>query len=114
HKGTKVPRRADRSGYNPFVEPVPGKAPESRAVRIARHVLRRIAFYPFLIASLLVFPAWIPWMILGWLAIAMLRHLRNQSAWPPLAIGLALVLVKRVAWGPEVALLLLMLAVAAA
>lgn len=96
------------------MEPVSGKVPESRATRIARQVLRRIAFYPFLIASLLVFPAWMPGMIGGWLAIAAVRHVQNKSAWPSLAICLALILIKRVAWGPEMALLLIVLAVAAA
>jgi len=95
------------------VEPLPGKAPVSRAARIAKQVLRRIAFYPFLIASLLVFPAWLPWMILGWLGIAAARHVQKKSAWPSLLICLAIILTKRVAWGPELALVLILLAAGA-
>ena len=52
-------------------------------------------------------------MILGWLMIAGFRHFKNKSSWPTLAICLALILIKRVAWGPEMALLLIVLAVAA-
>ena len=95
------------------MEPVRGKAPESRAIRIAKQVLRRLAFYPFLIASLLVFPAWMPWMILGWLGIAAARLFQEKSLWPPLTVCFVLILIKRVAWGPELALLVIVLAVTA-
>jgi lysophospholipase L1-like esterase len=98
------------------VDSPPGKAPESRASRIFRQVLRRLAFYPFLIASLLVFPAWMPWMIAGWLGVAAARLLliRKKSAWPVLALCLALVLLKRVAWGPHLQVFLIVLLVATA
>jgi acyl-CoA thioesterase-1 len=92
----------------------PETVPSSRASRIFQQVLRRLAFYPFLIASLLVFPAWIPWMILGWLGIAAARLFRKKRLWPPLTVCFVLILVKRVAWGPEMTLLLIVLAAAAA
>jgi lysophospholipase L1-like esterase len=92
----------------------PGSPPRSRIVRVAQQVLRRIAFYPFLVASLLVFPAWMPWMIAGWLVIAGVRLVRKQPAWPSLALCLALVLIKRVDWTPGMILLMLNLLAAAA
>jgi acyl-CoA thioesterase-1 len=73
-----------------------------------------VAFYPFLIASLLVFPAWMPWMIAGWLGIAAERHLQKKAAWPSLALCLALILVKRVDWGLRMSVLLLALLAAVA
>ena len=40
------------------------------------------------VASLLVFPAWMPWMILGWLGIAGARLFQQKPLWPPLAVCL--------------------------
>lgn len=75
------------------------------------HVLRRLAFYPFLVASLLVFPAWLPWMIACWLVLAAVRNRREKPIWPPLAMCVAILVIKRVDWPPAfVVLLLLMLA----
>jgi len=83
--------------------------PPSRAARIGAQVLRRLAFYPFLAASLLVFPAWLPWMIVGWLILAGVRFYRARPIWPPLAFCIGILLVKRVDWSPSVLVLLLLL-----
>jgi acyl-CoA thioesterase-1 len=88
-----------------------GTPSRSRGARIAAAVL---AFYTFLIASLLVFPAWLPVMAGGWLALAALRHFRKRPAWPILALCLALILIKRVDWGLGIGMLLIALAAAAA
>jgi lysophospholipase L1-like esterase len=88
--------------------------PSSRAARIGAQVLRRLAFYPFLVASLLVFPAWLPWMILCWLVLAGIRFRRGKPLWPPLAICAALLLIKRVDWAPGFVVLLLLLIACAA
>lgn len=88
--------------------------PESRPARIGRQVLRRLAVYPFLIASLLVFPAWIPWMVACWLAVAAVRLRRGLAIWPPMLTCLAILLVKRSDWGPGLWLLLPALAAASA
>ena len=74
--------------------------------------MARLAFYPFLVSSLLVFPAWIPWMVAGWLAAAAVRLGQKKPAWPTLSLCLALLLIKRVDWGPRMVLLLAALLVA--
>ena len=53
-------------------------------------------------------------MIAGWLAIAVGRLVRNQSAWPSLVLCLALVLIKRVDGSPGLILLMVNLLAAAA
>jgi acyl-CoA thioesterase I len=92
----------------------PAALPPSRGSLILSRVLRRIAFYPFLIASLLVFPAWLPYMALGWLGLAYYRQWKQQPVWPPLALAAGLILVKRVDWAPGLDLFLIGLVVAAA
>jgi lysophospholipase L1-like esterase len=79
--------------------------PRSRGARLASLILPRLAFYPFLAASLLVFPAWLPWMIAGWLLLFALRLCRKRAAWPMLGLGLGVVLVKRVDWPPALVVL---------
>jgi acyl-CoA thioesterase-1 len=91
-----------------------GTPPRSRAARIAALILPRLAFYPFLIASLVVFPAWLPWMILGWLLLFAIRRFRGKSGWPPLALGVAIVLIRRVDWAPGLVALGLLMILAAA
>lgn len=90
------------------------KDPPTRASLIASRVLQRLAYYPFLIASLLVFPEGIPWMAAAWLGLAALRLRRGLSIWPPLATCLAILLIKRTDWGPGMMTLLAGLAAAAA
>jgi acyl-CoA thioesterase-1 len=75
-------------------------AVDSRAPRWISIILPRLAFYPFLAASLLVFPAVLPCMILGWIALWALQVGRKKPAWPPLAFCLGVILVKRVDWAP--------------
>jgi acyl-CoA thioesterase-1 len=91
-----------------------GSPSASRWKRIAFLILSRAAFYPFLAASLVVFPAWLPWMILCWLVIAGVRIARGRSAWPPLAIVLGIVLGKRMDWPPALIVLGSLTIVAAA
>lgn len=74
--------------------------PRSRSSRFFAALLPRLAFYPYLAFSLLVFPAGLPWMILGWLLLFGFRRFRGKSAWPPLAFCLGILLVKRVDWAP--------------
>jgi acyl-CoA thioesterase I len=76
-------------------------------------ILRRLAFYPFLVGALLVFPAWLPWMILGWLLLFAFRRFRGRPGWAPLAMGVALVLFKRVDWAPGLVVLGLLMILAA-
>jgi acyl-CoA thioesterase-1 len=86
----------------------------SRAARIAAIILPRLVFYPFLIGSLLVFPAALPWMILGWLLLFAIRRFRGKACWPPLALGVAIVLFRRVDWAPGLVVLGLLMILAAA
>ncbi len=81
---------------------------------MAAPLLSRLAFYPFLIASLLVFPAALPWMILGWLLLFAVRRFRGKTGWPPLALGVAIVLFRRVDWAPGLVVLGLLMILAAA
>ena len=92
---------------------VEGPSP-SRGARVAALVLPRLVFYPFLVGSLLVFPAWLPWMILVWLVLFAARRFRGKPGWPPLAVGVALVLFKRVDWAPGLVVLGLTIIAAAA
>jgi lysophospholipase L1-like esterase len=78
---------------------------------VLQAVAARAVFYPAVAASLLVFPAWLDLMILGWLAGFVAQVARGKAGWPPLAIVALLVLVKRVDWPP--ALLALAAVVAA-
>jgi lysophospholipase L1-like esterase len=73
--------------------------------RIASVVLPRLAFYPFLAASLLVFPAWLPWMMLGWFVIAAVRRRLGKSAWPALGLCVGILLGKRMDWPPALIVL---------
>jgi len=91
-----------------------GPSSRSRGARIAALVLPRLAFYPFLVASLLVFPAALPWMILGWLLLFAVRRFRGRPGWPPLALGVALLLIRRVDWAPGLVVLGLLMILAAA
>src|SRR5205807_703268 len=79
--------------------------PRSRGARIVALILPRVALYPLLAASLLVFPAWLPWMILCWIAVASLRRARGKTAWPALGICVGIVLWKRMDWPPSLIVL---------
>lgn len=58
-----------------------------------------------LIASLLTFPAAIPWMLAGWLLCASVLMWRGRAGWIPLAVGGVIVLVKNVDWPPALVVL---------
>lgn len=80
---------------------------------VAARILPRLAFYPFLVASLLIFTAWLPWMILGWILLAGVRWARGKTAWPVLGFGLGITIVKRPDSAPALIALLLLIAAAA-
>jgi acyl-CoA thioesterase I len=86
----------------------------ARWKRLAAAVLPRLAFYPFLAASLLVFPSAMPWMIVGWLLLCAVRRFRGRAGWPPLAIALGILAIKRVDWAPALVVLALLMIAAAA
>lgn len=80
-------------------------APASRWRRLADRVLPRLFFYPFVVGSLLVFPAWIPWMILGWLILFAVQRSRGKPGWKTLDICVFLLLVRGLDWTPALILL---------
>lgn len=72
-----------------------------------------MVFYLAIAACLLVFPAWVPWMLAVWIAVFVVLAFLRRPAWPPLAVAVILVLVKRLDWAPGlVALGLAMIAAA--
>lgn len=73
--------------------------------------LRTLALTVALILSLLVFPAYLPWMAAGWLILATFFLFRGQSGWLPLAACLVLVVAKGPAWLPGTLVFLEALAV---
>lgn len=91
-----------------------GSPSGSRWRRAASLILPRLIFYPFLVASLLVFPSAIPVMILAWLLLYGDQRRRGKPGWRTLGICLAVLLVKRVDWAPALVALALLMAVAAA
>ncbi|MBI3855876.1 MAG: hypothetical protein HY293_09330 [Planctomycetes bacterium] len=93
------------------MSPDVGSPPSSRWAKIGSLLLPRLVFYPFVVASLLVFPAWLPWMILGWLLLYALQRSRGKPAWKTLDFCLVILLVRGLDWTPAlIALGLLMLA----
>src|SRR5262245_41265664 len=93
---------------------VVGSPASSRWTKFTAQVLPRLAFYPFLAFSLLVFPSMLAWMILAWLVLFAIRRIRGKSGWPPLAFAIGILLIKRVDWAPGlVALGLVMIAAVA-
>ncbi len=63
---------------------------------IARTVISCLA----IAASLATFPAAVPLMVAAWLLLASWLAWRDRPAWIPLAVCLAILLIKRVAWLP--------------
>jgi lysophospholipase L1-like esterase len=104
-----IPHQAFNRGapgaYNPGMSSSVESPSRSRGFRIASLVLPRVVFYPFLVASLVVFPAWLPWMILSWFVIAGVRRARGRSAWPALGLCVGIVLGKRMDWPPALEVL---------
>jgi acyl-CoA thioesterase-1 len=60
-------------------------------------------------ASLIAFPAEIPWMAAAWIACHTLAATRQRPAWLPLFACLALLLAKRPPWFPGMLLLIIAL-----
>jgi acyl-CoA thioesterase I len=54
-----------------------------------------------LLVSLLVFPNAIPWLVAFWLCWHTLLMLQNRPGWQPLAVCIAVLLVKRTDWPPS-------------
>ena len=63
-----------------------------RLARVAKTALLSLA----VVASLLVFPNAVPWMIAGWLAVWSLARRGGRGGWLPLALGTAVVIAKLV------------------
>jgi len=71
-----------------------GSPSGSRWRAIGSRLLPRLFFYPFVIASLLVFPAWFPYMVLGWLLLFAVQRRRGKPAWKWLDVGVVLLLIR--------------------
>ena len=79
------------------------------AARFTR-IGRTVALTFFVIASLLIFPYAIPWMVACWLVWHTLLVFRNRPGWLPLAACTAILFIKRVDWSPGlIAMVTLML-----
>jgi lysophospholipase L1-like esterase len=81
---------------------------------ILRRIVRSTVFVSAIAVSLLVFPSVLLWMVAFWLAIASIAVYRNRAAWLPLAIGVAVLLIKRPDWSPGLMALAVSMAAAAA
>jgi hypothetical protein len=90
-----------------------GSSSSFRWRRIGSLILPRLIFYPFLLASLLVFPAGIPVMILAWLLMYANQRRRGKPSWRTLGICLVVLLIKRVDWTPALLVLGVLMAIAA-
>ncbi len=55
----------------------------------------KAATIAFLFGSLITFPAYLPWMTLGWVVTALVCQAKNRAMWPWLVVCVALMLVKR-------------------
>lgn len=75
-------------------------------------VLRRVPVYVGLAASLVVYPAGLPWMVLGWILVFAAEILLGRPNWIYAAVPAVLILVKRVDGPPALWVLLLLLAAA--
>ncbi len=86
------------------------KAGTSRLTRVLRATAARASFYALIVASLLVFPAWLPWMVAAWIVAFGTQVARDRRGWPPLALGLVFVLFKRPDPAPALVALLVVMA----
>jgi acyl-CoA thioesterase I len=76
-------------------------------------LIARVPIYLGVVASLLVFPAGVPWMALGWIVMFGVDLLRRRPSWIYAALPLVVILVKRVDWPFALIVLLALLAAAA-
>jgi hypothetical protein len=74
-----------------------GKPGEPRLIDRLARIGRTVVLTFFVIASLLTFPASIPWMVACWLFWHSLLVFRNRPGWLPLAACVVILCVKRVA-----------------
>lgn len=81
--------------------------------RRALRIVRVVALMAALVASLLTFPAGVPWMVAGWLAVFTWGVVRGRSGAWCLAIPVVVILIKRVDWPPGLWLTFIILVIAA-
>jgi lysophospholipase L1-like esterase len=77
--------------------------------RIAKILLISLA----IVASLLVFPSNLPWLVFAWFSLATIIALRGGAVWKPLAICCVIIVVKRPDWSPSLVALALLMTVTA-
>jgi acyl-CoA thioesterase I len=65
-----------------------------RLARIGRTILLTLV----IAASLLTFPSAIPWLVAFWLLCHTMLIFQDRTAWAPLVIGAAILIVKQVDW----------------
>ena len=58
-------------------------------------IFLKAATIVFLFGSLITFPAYLPWMTLGWVVTALIWQAKSRAMWPWLVGCVALMLVKR-------------------
>ncbi len=89
---------ADTRSTTPVAEP------ESRhprpVVHWLRRILRTVAMTASVVASLLVFPSGLLWMVACWLAAFSVLVACRLAGWLPLAACVAVLVVKRPDWSP--------------
>lgn len=68
--------------------------------RRALRIVRLVAVMAALAASLLTFPAGVPWMVAGWFAVFTWDVVRGRSGVWCLAIPVLVIFIKRVDWPP--------------
>lgn len=73
--------------------------------RIADRLVPRLGFYPFVIASLLAFPAAVPLFLLFWLLLFAYQRRLGKPAWRMLVFCLLILLIKRLDWSPALIVL---------
>lgn len=76
-------------------------------------IARVVAVMAALAASFLTFPAGVPWMVAGWLAVFTWGVVRGRSGVWCLAIPVLVILIKRVDWPPGLWLTLIVLVIVA-
>lgn len=81
--------------------------------RRALRIVRVVALMAALIASLLTFPAGVPWMVAGWLGVFTWGVVRGRSGVWCLAIPVLVILIKRIDWPPGLWLTLIIFVIVA-
>jgi acyl-CoA thioesterase I len=76
-------------------------------LRIARVILNTLLIF----ASLVVFPAAIPWLVAFWLSWHTFLVFRNRPGWLPLAVCIAVLAVKLVDWSPSLFVMAILMGV---